>query len=520
MKRFLTLALAGALVLGAGSVAYANVCAFDPAPAATLLFPFVVYNYDQGANGYNTIMAITNVSADAQIAHVTLWTDYSTAILDFNILLTGYDIVTFTIRDILANGNLPVTVMCEQSSSGCRPDYIDWGGVFEDGPWSDNNELVAPTGDPKLPDPEETGEEGDPGALACGPSYDAYPGYFENNPIDQFILDFFEDWLTISQQGHNYYNDCTGDPGDDYQNVPTWWTQRDLTEDTWMYITVDVVNWCNKSFPDSPSYFAPPDFVTPSDGGEALPDNVLIGDVQFVNNNLRYSEMDNAVHLEADLDIRAAVTDYNGFPITFYARYANQQQLIDYREPLPSAWALRYQMASLQAGQLKTYIRAFKTQEWWLDGEDIVGSTTEDLDKGSTFPPSSTATDPSALTAFNCLPYTVYAWDEDEDVISAEEGDPWSRPGTAIAVIENLLPLETQEVDAEQFMQTFDAGWFLFIWPGSNSATEAPYQTWMGVKYVLEGLYSGARSGAVMGNYNCFDDQVLPDLGVNYSYVP
>ena len=44
-------------------------------------------------------------------------------------------------------------------------------------------------------------------------------------------------------------------------------------------------------------------------------------------------------------------------------------------------------------------------------------------------------------------------------------------------------------------------------------------QTWMGVKYVAEGLYSGFRPGAVMANWNCFDDQILPDLGVNYDYV-
>ncbi len=36
MKKFLTLALAGAMVLGVSGVAFANICAFDPVPAATL----------------------------------------------------------------------------------------------------------------------------------------------------------------------------------------------------------------------------------------------------------------------------------------------------------------------------------------------------------------------------------------------------------------------------------------------------------------------------------------------------
>ena len=40
---------------------------------------------------------------------MTVWTDFSAAILDFNILLTGYDVISMNIRDILINGQLPVT---------------------------------------------------------------------------------------------------------------------------------------------------------------------------------------------------------------------------------------------------------------------------------------------------------------------------------------------------------------------------------------------------------------------------
>jgi hypothetical protein len=497
MKRFLTLALAGALVLGVGSVAYANVCAFDPAPAATLLFPFVSYNYNAGANGYNTLMAITNVSSDAQIAHVTLWTDYSTAILDFNILLTGYDVVTFDIRNILENGQLPVTV-----SDPAHPDYIDWGGVFGDGPWSENNELVEadiPVPFPNPADPEETD------TLNCSPGDEAYPGRFETEQIDEFILGFFEEWLTASQAGNNWFDDC-GPTLDPYQIPGTWFSDRDLEDDTWMYITVDVVDVCRKSFPDSPTYF-----VDPASGGEALPDNVLIGDVVWVDRFNRYSEIDNAVHLEADTGIAAVATTNladTRFPVTFYSRYANPNDVSDYREPLPTAWALRYTYGTLGDGTaLKTYIRAFKT---------TVGATLDDLIVDGFLPPDN-------LISENCVAYTVYAWDDDEAVLSAESSDPWSRPGTAAVVIENLLPLETQEVDAEQFSTVDNSGWFLFVWPWSNlqdPTIALHYQTWMGVKYTAEGLYSGFRPGAVMANWNCFDDQILPDLGVNYNYVP
>ena len=48
MKKYLTMALVGVVMLGASSAAYANVCAFDNVPSATLLFPFVAYNYAEG----------------------------------------------------------------------------------------------------------------------------------------------------------------------------------------------------------------------------------------------------------------------------------------------------------------------------------------------------------------------------------------------------------------------------------------------------------------------------------------
>ena len=146
MKKYLTMALVGAVMLGAGSVAFANVCAFDAAPAATLLYPFVAYNYSEGASGVNTLFSVTNTSSEAQIVHVTLWTDFSVAILDFNILLTGYDVQTMDIRTILANGQLPVTTI---------GNHTDDEGIFDDGPVSSANQYSP--GDPNNPDdPEPT----------------------------------------------------------------------------------------------------------------------------------------------------------------------------------------------------------------------------------------------------------------------------------------------------------------------------------------------------------------------------
>jgi len=119
MKRFLTLALVGAVVLGASSVVFANICAFDPVPAATLLFPFL--EVDLGGGPVNSSFAITNVSSEAQIVHVTVWTDYSYPVVDFNVVLTGYDVQTFNLYNLIGMGYLPRTNNNTDSPVGTQP---------------------------------------------------------------------------------------------------------------------------------------------------------------------------------------------------------------------------------------------------------------------------------------------------------------------------------------------------------------------------------------------------------------
>jgi len=195
--------------------------------------------------------------------------------------------------------------------------------------------------------------------------------------------------------------------------------------------------------------------------------------------------------------------------MSFYARYSNvNDNISDYREPLPTAWAFRYQGAGNPA--FGTMVRAWKGSTFW--------ATVYDLD----FDPYNES--PDEFVATNCWAYTYYAWDDEENVNSTTT-NPWSQPGGE-AVIPNLLPLETQEVDIEQFNTVDEFGWMLFVWPNSNvdaivgaDPTVDFYQTWMGVKYTAYGDYSAAMSGLVMANYNCFSQQVLPNLGVDFDYI-
>lgn len=488
MKRFVTLALVSALVLGASSMVYANVCAFDAAPAATLLFPFVTLDYNSNT-GVSTGFSITNVSAEAQVVHVTVWTDFSAAILDFNILLTGYDVISMNIRDILVNGQLPVTTYGAHDGTE---------GVSDNGPVSSGNTTSGATWIANLmDDPQPTSDLG----TRCNTSNSSYPGLY-STPIPPGFLGLFQGYLQVSQTVDRVHsNDCTKPYGDTYSLAPApYWAERDTTFPTNMYITADVVENCNKLFPDAFGYFAQ----------EARFDNVLIGDVIWTSIEDRYSEASAAVHLEADMDLASVATIApTGQPISFYHRYAwFGEGVSDYREPLPTAWAFRYLGAGLAT--IGTDIRVWKGSTMW--------NWTYDLERDG-----AVAVSPDTLVASNCHAYTYYAWDEDE-MVTTVTSVPWSMPGGE-AVIPNLIPLETQQVPVEQFDTPGAFGWMLFVWPASNyvgtgaGLEDDYYQTWMGVRYNAFGDWSAAMDGAVMANFNCFSDQVLPNLGTNYSYV-
>ena len=103
MKKALILGLALALV---GGAAYANFCARDFVPAATLLVPYGVValsplTNQPDPNGYTTILDVINVSNTKQLIHVVLWDPLSVHIVDFDEVLSGYDVWQINFRDLL-----------------------------------------------------------------------------------------------------------------------------------------------------------------------------------------------------------------------------------------------------------------------------------------------------------------------------------------------------------------------------------------------------------------------------------
>ncbi|HKR66859.1 MAG TPA: hypothetical protein VJZ00_24240, partial [Thermoanaerobaculia bacterium] len=94
-------------------------CDVMVAPAATLLLPY--FEVDLASpTGETTLFTVTNVGALPQIAHVTLWTDAAFPVLDFNIFLTGYDVQSINLYDVIARGRIAEPGTSHHAHTGDR----------------------------------------------------------------------------------------------------------------------------------------------------------------------------------------------------------------------------------------------------------------------------------------------------------------------------------------------------------------------------------------------------------------
>ncbi len=95
-------------------------CDVKVGPAATLLLPYFEVDTD-GTSGQTTLFTITNVTRYPQIAHVTLWTDGAFPVMTFNVFLTGYDIQSINLADVLIRG---VIAPPSGTSSSTTPGFL------------------------------------------------------------------------------------------------------------------------------------------------------------------------------------------------------------------------------------------------------------------------------------------------------------------------------------------------------------------------------------------------------------
>jgi len=274
-KAILSLALLGLVALG--SQAGAVICTVDDVPAATLLVPYFEVDLNQ-ANGITTLFSVNNASATAVLAHVVVWSDLSVPVFDFNIYLTGYDVQSINLRDILVNGVLPQTASAGQDPS----DAISPKGSFS----QDINFASCST---ILPPPA------------------------------QLTSDFLAHLqASLTGQFSNVLGGCAGLAYGD--NVMRG------------YVTIDTVNNCTLRFPGDIGYFAA------GGTGDATDQNVLWGDVFFVNSAQNFASGNPAVHIEASAT--NPETSVSG-QYTFYGRYVSWTAA-DNREPLATNFAVRF----------------------------------------------------------------------------------------------------------------------------------------------------------------------------------
>jgi hypothetical protein len=314
MKKILGLALVATLLMSASAFAVGrltiapnatfaagapattdnnNTCDIGVTPAATLLLPYFEVETSTRAN--TTLFTITNTSRFPQIAHVTLWTDWSAPVLDFNIFLTGYDVQGINLYDVIVSGIIaPPSGTSVTSAIGTAQSTVTG---------------ATPASNTSNPNFASVGScTGLPGTL---------PSSVAAAVLQVLTTGSSSAYCAGTQIGGNHGTRAIG------------------------YVTVDVVSTCNILLPNDPSYYGTTGL---------LYDNVLIGDYQQLGPSPAGSSGtgfdaggDVMVHIRAIPEGGPAglpAVGATNFAFTFYNRYNPSNN--DRRQPLPSTFAARY----------------------------------------------------------------------------------------------------------------------------------------------------------------------------------
>jgi hypothetical protein len=448
MSKKIVMCLALVSLLALGGQAVAEICTIDDVPAATLLLPYFEVDLDS-PNGVTTLFSVNNASAAPALAHVTVWTDLSVPVLDFDVYLTGYDVQTMNMRDII-NGILPKT----QTEPG---DPAPPNEFSPNGP--PTNTVL---GDPLDPNPSPfTGNSG-----PCVGVYGQLSGTFvahlkaalTGGPSS--VLD----------------GDCVGvDHGDNIARG---------------YVTVDAVTECNLDFPSTPGYFT----------GTAAFDNILWGDYFYVEPGENFAQGETLVHIEAC----TPGNGYDGYvgngaghcpftgqvtPFTFYSRYVANLGT-DEREGLASQFAVRYITGGLFDGGTDYIV--------WRDSRstDIVGGTCPAENDFVWYPLNQDL---------------VVAFDEEENseelcFLESDVSPPQGGQQTCFPIETGRYNVEVSAVPGSQSLDpSFDFGW-MFLDLDLTSVVES--QAWVTAIMSAEGRYS-VGFDAVQLDSVCQDDLAL-----------
>jgi hypothetical protein len=278
------IALLAALL--AASPGRAATCTVDPVPAATLLLPYFEVDLAD-PNGLTTLFSVDNATPFALVAHAVVWSDWAVPVFNFDIYLTGYDVQTLNLRDLLVAGSLPRT-----ADAGRDPlDTVSPKGAY-------SQDIPFASCDGKLPPP----------------------------PMSPDQLAFVQAALT-------------GRPS---PLAPGLCYGRNLGDRVARgYVTIDTVSGCTSRVPGDPGYFAGGGVA-----GDVTDQNALWGNWYIVNSTHNLAQGGAMVAIEADAADPATSTAGR---YTFYGRYVGWSGA-DHREPLATSFAAQYATGSTFAG--------------------------------------------------------------------------------------------------------------------------------------------------------------------------
>ena len=256
-------------------------CDVTTQPAATLLLPYFEVDFQSPrSSARTTTFTIINTSRLPQIAKVELWTDRAFPVWGFNIYLTGYDMQTVDLYDVIGSGQVP------QTSSGTAVG------------------------------PRSASSSGNPNHLGTATTDCASAGSIVSPVLLADVQSAFTTGLmsgTGSTQIGNSHTNAIG------------------------YATIDVVATCTTSVATDPNYFTS---VILFDN-VLIGDYTLVNPHTTTGNFATSSPL---VHLRAipEGGPAGSVTTTN-LPYTFYDRFTGAvNRKADRRQPLPGAFAARF----------------------------------------------------------------------------------------------------------------------------------------------------------------------------------
>jgi hypothetical protein len=263
-------------------------CDISLLPAATLLIPYFEVDVTSPAgNGQTTIFSVTNTTNLPQAAAVTLWTDRGYPVITFRMYLTGYDVQSINLYDIIRRGQI-------------APDEGTGSDVSPVGELSGNPATDVDTDNPRLDE------------ASC-----------VNMPV---LLPF----ILVDRMTRAFTQGVIPAIG----GAPACEGAGGVHQNAVGYITIDLVNTCAATLPTQASYFS----------AELGYDNVLMGDYLQVDGANDFAQGSPAVHIRAVPEGGTPSTRTpNNFTRTFYSHLQpSASRTLDNRQPLPATFGARW----------------------------------------------------------------------------------------------------------------------------------------------------------------------------------